>query len=86
MSLPSFSPLPLSLTRAGVPCTSFDPAAIEAMASAYHKVCDSLGLDERHNGFAEMVAKHLIGLARSGVRTPAALYMLTMMEFKSNPQ
>lgn len=78
--------LPALFTRASASSQTFDPQLIEAMARAYRGACRTLGLSMRNDAFNEMVARHLIELAQSGVRTSTALYMLTVMEFKSNPQ
>jgi hypothetical protein len=65
---------------------SFDPEAIEVMSKAYQDACRTLGLADRGDPMNELIAKQIIQLAQSGVRTPTALYMITVTKFKSNPQ
>ena len=65
---------------------AFGPEALEAMTLAYQNACRALGLTDREDRRQELVAKQVIKFAQTGVRTPSALYMLTMIEFKANPQ
>jgi len=65
---------------------AFNPKATEAISLALRSVCRALGLAERDDLFTAMVAKHIIELAQTGEHTPTALYMLTLKEFKANPQ
>jgi hypothetical protein len=65
---------------------AFEPEQINAIRRAYQGVCLALGSPDRGDPLSEIVFKHLIKLAGSGIRTPTALYIATMQEFKSNPQ
>jgi hypothetical protein len=64
---------------------AFDPETVEAMGAAFHDACKALGLVDRADKFAELVAKRVIELARRGIRTKAALYQGTVQAFKANP-
>lgn len=64
----------------------FDTETIELMDSVYVQLCASLGLDSRNDALNEIVAERIIELAQSGIRTRTALYMRTLLDFKSNPQ
>jgi len=46
----------------------------------------ALGLVDRTDPITELVARHIIKLAQSGIRTENALYLATIEEFKPNPQ
>ncbi len=65
---------------------AFEPDTIEAMSYAFQNACRALGLTDRGDPLNELVARHIIELAQRGVRTPTALYMLTLKEFKAHPQ
>jgi hypothetical protein len=70
---------------------AFDLEQIAAILRAYQGVGRTLGLADRDDPFNDdplnmVVAKHLIELARSGMRNPTALYMAAVREFKKNPQ
>jgi hypothetical protein len=52
---------------------AFEPEAISVMTSAYAEVCRTLGLSERDNPDANVVAKTVIEFAQRGVRDPARL-------------
>lgn len=60
----------------------FDPEALKAIGQAFDDACRTLGLADRDD---ELVARQIIELAQTGVRTPTALYMLTVKEFAANP-
>jgi hypothetical protein len=64
----------------------FDPELIEAMSMAFTDACETLGLIQRPDQMTELVARQIIELAERGVRTQAALYFMTVEEFKANPQ
>jgi hypothetical protein len=65
---------------------AFDQDAIQAMSLAFDCACDALGLTDRDDPFNQEVAKQVIELAQRGIRTPTALYLATMLEFKANSQ
>jgi hypothetical protein len=52
---------------------AFEPEAISVMTSAYAEVCRTLGLSERDNPDANVVAKTVIEYAQRGVGDPARL-------------
>jgi hypothetical protein len=56
---------------------AFDPDIVVAMSQAYQTTCRTLGLVDRDD-LKELVAKEVIGLAETGVRTLTALYMRTL--------
>jgi hypothetical protein len=64
----------------------FEPELIQPMSAAFSGVCAALGLSGRADRITELVARQIIDLAQRGVHTQAALYLLTMQEFKANPQ
>ena len=61
---------------------AFDPAAIDAMSTAFEEVCRSLGLAERTDPLRDMVAKKVIEFAQQGERDPERLKELTLAAFK----
>jgi hypothetical protein len=63
---------------------AFDPETVVAMSRAFRSACRALGLRDRDDALNKMVAEYVINLAQTGVITPTALYMLTVMEFKGN--
>ena len=56
----------------------FDPQAVEAMIDAFDKACEALGLRDKADAFAEIVAKTVVEQARAGERDPDKLCMLTL--------
>lgn len=65
---------------------AFDPDTLKTMGEAFTQACERLGLKDRNDRLTEMVAHHIIQLAQRGVQTKTALYLLTIEEFKANPQ
>jgi hypothetical protein len=65
---------------------TFEPEQINAICRAYQGVCLALGLPDRGDPLSEIVLKHLVKLAESGIRIPTTVYIETMKEFKSKPQ
>ena len=65
---------------------AFEPEVLKTMADAFTEACRALGLKQRDDKMTAMVARHVIQLAERGVRTKTALYLLTVKEFKENPQ
>ena len=54
----------------------FDPETIEAMSGAFTDACKALGLaQDRTDPITELVARHIIELARRGIRNKTALYL-----------
>jgi hypothetical protein len=64
----------------------FEPETIAAMSGAFRDACMALGLIDRTDQKTALVAKHIIKLAERGIRTKAALYFMTVAEFKANSQ
>jgi hypothetical protein len=64
---------------------AFEPEQLDVMERAFRQACATLGLSDDADPFAELLAKQIVKLAQSGVRTKSALYFLTIMDFKSNP-
>jgi hypothetical protein len=65
---------------------AFDPEAIKNMTDAFTQACETLGLKDRDDKLTGLVARRMIDLARQGVRTKTALYLMTVQEFKDSPQ
>jgi hypothetical protein len=65
---------------------AFDPEAIEAMSAAFTDACAALGLANRDDPITQHVAKHIVDLARRGIRSKTAMYLSVIQEFKANPQ
>jgi hypothetical protein len=60
---------------------AFEPETVAAMSEAFQGACQTLGLSDRNDPLNELVAKRVIELAQTGVRTSAALYTRTLQEF-----
>jgi hypothetical protein len=65
---------------------AFDPETLKNMGDAFAQACRQLGLSERSDQLTELVARRIIALAQRGVQTRTALYLLTVNDFKSQPQ
>jgi hypothetical protein len=65
---------------------AFDPDTVEAMGKALVSTCEALGLSDRTDPLAELIAKKIIELAQRGLRNPTALSLAARQEFRSNPQ
>jgi hypothetical protein len=65
---------------------AFDPETVEAMGGAFTEACRALGLVDRADKPAELVAKRIIELAQRGIRTKAALYHGTVRVFRANAE
>jgi len=64
----------------------FEPEQLEAMERAFRQACAELGLPGGRDPLSQLVAKRISELAQTGVRTKAALYFLSLLDFKSSPQ
>ena len=62
---------------------AFDPETVEAMGTAFNEACRALGVVDRADKSAELVAKRIIELAQRGIRTKAALYHGTVQIFEA---
>ena len=56
----------------------FDPDAVKAMAIAFEKACEVLGLAVTHDAVTERLAKIIVEQARTGERDPDKLCALTL--------
>ncbi len=65
---------------------AFDPETIGILASAFEKVCAEIGLSVRGDRLTELVARHVIGAAKCGMRDETAIRLSVLQKFKSNPQ
>jgi hypothetical protein len=63
---------------------AFDPELVNAMAVAFSKTCDALGLAERTDPITALVAEKIIELAQRGLRNPTAMHRMAMTELESN--
>jgi len=63
---------------------AFDPELVNAMAAAFSKTCDALGLAERTDPITALVAEKIIELAQRGLRNPTAMHDMAMVELESN--
>jgi len=63
---------------------AFDPELVNAMAAAFSKTCDALGLAERTDAITALVAEKIIELAQRGLRNPTAMHDMAMVELESN--
>ncbi len=59
---------------------AFDPETIEAMAAAFSKTCDALGLIERTDPITTLVAEKIIELAERGLRNATAMHLMAVDE------
>ena len=53
---------------------AFDPETVEAMGAALVTTCDALGLSNRNDAMAHLVAEKIIELAERGLKKPTALH------------
>jgi hypothetical protein len=65
---------------------AFDPEAIEIMSAAFSKLCAELGLSERGDRLTEVVARHVIEAAKSGLQTVSTIRHAVLEQFTANPQ
>ena len=65
---------------------AFDPETIRNMSDAFTAARLEFGLNDADGNMADRLARKVIDLAERGVRTKTALYLLTVYEFKANPQ
>lgn len=65
---------------------AFDPETLEAMGKAFVTTCESLGLSECDTALTQLVAHNIVELAQRGLKTPTALHLSAIKEFKSDPQ
>lgn len=58
---------------------SFDPEQVRAMAVAFEKACQSLGLTDTPDPLTDIVARKIIEMAKAGERDPNRLYEAVMI-------
>jgi len=61
---------------------AFDPETVAVMGKAFVLTCDALGLSERTDAKAELVAGKIIELARRGLKDPSMLCVIALTEVK----
>jgi hypothetical protein len=65
---------------------AFDPEMVEAMGTAYVTTCEALGLVDRDDPIAKLVAEKIIEFAQRGLRNSLALHVAALQELKSSGQ
>jgi hypothetical protein len=60
--------------------TPMGPEEIKRLATAYEKALQALGLVDRNDPIAELVAKKIIEIGQTGVRDPAEISALAVKE------
>ena len=65
---------------------AFDPETIEAMGKAFVTTREALGLSDHTAAMTNLVAEKIIELAERGLKTPTALFLAAIKEFKADPQ
>jgi hypothetical protein len=63
---------------------AFDPETVEVMGKAFATTCEALGLTDRADDMAKLVAQKIIELAQRGLKNPFALHVAAMQEFESD--
>ena len=66
------------------PDDGFDPEAVDLLASVLEKVCAELGLSPRSDRLTEVVARHVIDAAKSGLRNASAIRLHVMEQFAAD--
>jgi hypothetical protein len=56
------------------------------MGKAFITTCEALGLTDRTDAIARLVAQKIIELAQRGLKNPFALHVAAMQEFESDPE
>jgi hypothetical protein len=64
----------------------FDPAAIEAMNTAFTAVCESLQLTPRDDLISQVVARWVVDIGRTGERDPKRITELVLQKIKEADQ
>jgi hypothetical protein len=59
---------------------AFNPETVEAMGKAFVFTCEALGISDRTDPAAELIAKKIIELAQRGLRNPTALSLTAREE------
>ena len=61
---------------------TFELEQIAVVSAAFADTCKALGLSEADHPLTPLVARHVMGLGQRGVKTQAALYLLTLEKFR----
>ena len=64
---------------------AFDPDSIRVMSIAFAKVCDQLGIVDKHDAVTKIVARTVIDMAQRGYRDEDSLTDAVMQEFRPAP-
>ena len=64
---------------------AFDPEHVATLVIVFDDVLAALGLVDRTDPVATLVAQKVIELARAGVRDPIRLKQLTLEAFRAKP-
>jgi hypothetical protein len=73
-------PIDRLLQRKNVP---MEPEEIRRLTTAYEQALRGLGLVDRDDPLSEIVAKKVIKIAQGGVRDPADIAALAIMELRA---
>jgi hypothetical protein len=65
---------------------SFEPEQVAMLCTVFEDVLQTIGLVDRQDAMAEMVAKKLIGIAAAGVREPDRLKHLVVQACHQRPR
>src|SRR5262249_54338666 len=65
---------------------AFDPETVEAMGKAFVTTREALGLSDHTDAMTNLVAEQIIELPERGLKTPTALFLAGIKEFKADPQ
>ncbi|HUC49773.1 MAG TPA: hypothetical protein VMA30_10345 [Xanthobacteraceae bacterium] len=60
---------------------AFSPETVQTMSNVLLRACDRIGLVDRTDAAAQLVAEKIIFLAQTGVLEPEALLKRTLEEF-----
>ena len=62
---------------------AFDPETVEVMGKAFVMTCEALGLHNRTDAAAKLIAEKIIEMAQRGFKYPLALHLAAMADFES---
>ncbi len=63
--------------------TTFAPAEIERLVTAYEETLRALGLIDRSDPITQLVAEKIIAVGRSGIEDPAEISKVALKELGS---
>ena len=61
---------------------AFEPEAVQAMTTAYNRLRETLRLSSLDDPLTEVVADHVIQVARRGERNPSRIYDLVLAKIR----